>query len=126
MLLIFKSSMNKNKGHSKIECPLHWCGKWDLNPHANTDTSTSSLPVCRFQHPRKSACLLYQIILHLSSTKIYIFVFLFYAVAFTAFYLPAVTVTINVTLPKHLSSARRFRPRTRFPTQNTYPSNRTR
>ena len=67
----------KNKGHSKIECPLHWCGKWDLNPHANTDTSTSSLPVCRFQHPRKSACLLYQIILHLSSTKIYIFIFYF-------------------------------------------------
>ena len=48
----------KNKGHSKNECPLHWCGKWDLNPHANTDTSTSSLPVCRFQHPRKSAYLL--------------------------------------------------------------------
>lgn len=54
------------------------------------------------------------------------FRFLFYAVAFVAFYLPAVTVSINVTLPKHLSSARRFRPRTRFPTQNTYPSNRTR
>ena len=54
------------------------------------------------------------------------FRFLFYAVAFTAFYLSAVTVAINVTLPKHLSSARRFRPRTRFPTQNTYPSNRTR
>ena len=54
------------------------------------------------------------------------FRFLFYAVAFTAIYLPAVTVAINVTLPKHLSSALRFRPRTRFPTQNTYPSNRTR
>ena len=27
----------KNKGHSKNECPLHRCGKWDLNPHANTD-----------------------------------------------------------------------------------------
>ena len=60
----------KNKGHSKNECPLHWCGKWDLNPHANTDTSTSSLPVCRFQHPRKSAYLLYQNIALLSSTKI--------------------------------------------------------
>ena len=54
------------------------------------------------------------------------FRFLFYAVAFTVIYLPAVTVAINVTLPKHLSSALRFRPRTRFPTQNTYPSNRTR
>ena len=45
----------KIKDTRKNECPLHWCGKWDLNPHANTDTSTSSLPVCRFQHPRKSA-----------------------------------------------------------------------
>jgi len=43
MLLIFESSMNKNKGHSKIECPLHWCGKWDLNPHANTDWGTWGL-----------------------------------------------------------------------------------
>ena len=30
-----------------------WCERWDLNPHDLTDTSTSSLPVCRFQHARK-------------------------------------------------------------------------
>lgn len=54
------------------------------------------------------------------------FRFLFYVLAFATFYLYAVTVAINVILPKHLSSARRFRPRTMFPTQNTYPSNRTR
>ena len=29
-----------------------WCERWDLNPHDLTDTSTSSLPVCRFQHAR--------------------------------------------------------------------------
>lgn len=30
-----------------------WCERWDLNPHDLTDTSTSSLPVCRFQHARE-------------------------------------------------------------------------
>ena len=37
-ICLLYTSMNKNKGHPKIECPLHWCGKWYLNPHANTDT----------------------------------------------------------------------------------------
>ena len=36
----------KNKGHSKTECPLHWCGKWDLNPHTNTDRGTRGLSAC--------------------------------------------------------------------------------
>ena len=31
-----------------------WCERWDLNPHVYSDTSTSSLPVCRFQHARLS------------------------------------------------------------------------
>ena len=32
---------------------FYWCERWDLNPHDLTDTSTSSLPVCRFQHARE-------------------------------------------------------------------------
>ena len=71
-----KSPLQKNTTTQRVVV-FFWCERWDLNPHDLTDTSTSSLPVCRFQHPRKSACLLYQIILHLSSTKIYIFVFYF-------------------------------------------------
>ena len=29
-----------------------WCERWDLNPHDLTNTGTSSLPVCLFQHAR--------------------------------------------------------------------------
>ena len=39
----------KIKDTRKIECPLHWCGKWDLSPHANTDRGTRGLSAC----PRK-------------------------------------------------------------------------
>ena len=30
-----------------------WCGWRESNPHAHTDTSTSSLPVYQFQHSRE-------------------------------------------------------------------------
>lgn len=29
---------------------LFWCRRWDLNPHALTNNSTSSYPVYQFQH----------------------------------------------------------------------------
>lgn len=31
---------------------LYWCGTRDLNPYAHKDTTTSTLPVCRFQQFR--------------------------------------------------------------------------
>ena len=33
---------------------FYWCGQRDSNPYTRSDTSTSSLPVCQFQHSRKS------------------------------------------------------------------------
>ena len=41
-----------------------WCGRWDLNPHV-IDTRTSNVPVCRFQHFRKSHLTARKILAHL-------------------------------------------------------------
>ena len=46
-------SHEKKQRHQKVSL-LFWCERWDLNPHVYSDTSTSSLPVCRFQHARLS------------------------------------------------------------------------
>ena len=47
---------NTGKNPEALRLPgfLFWCGKWDLNPHVLTNTGTSSLPVCLFQHSRSS------------------------------------------------------------------------
>ena len=44
---------HQQKKTSKRMSLFCWCERWDLNPHDLTDTSTSSLPVCRFQHARE-------------------------------------------------------------------------
>lgn len=43
-----------------------WCAWWDLNPYALTNTSTSSSPVCLFQHTRINhlLCLLFKVVSH--------------------------------------------------------------
>ena len=46
-----KSPLQKNTTTQRVVV-FFWCERWDLNPHDLTDTSTSSLPVCRFQHAR--------------------------------------------------------------------------
>ena len=46
-----KCRTKKEEAHERVSL-LFWCERWDLNPHDLTDTSTSSLPVCRFQHAR--------------------------------------------------------------------------
>lgn len=52
-LLHSKSAAPAKKRHPKGCLFFCWCERWDLNPHDLTDTSTSSLPVCRFQHARE-------------------------------------------------------------------------
>lgn len=52
-LLHSKSAAPAKKETSKRMSLFCWCERWDLNPHDLTDTSTSSLPVCRFQHARE-------------------------------------------------------------------------
>ena len=47
-----KCRTKKEEAHERVSL-LFWCERWDLNPHDLTDTSTSSLPVCRFQHARE-------------------------------------------------------------------------
>lgn len=42
------------KRRSKVNFAPTWCGWRESNPHAHTDTSTSSLPVYQFQHSRRS------------------------------------------------------------------------
>ena len=43
-----------------------WCAWWDLNPYALANTSTSSSPVCLFQHTRINhlLCLLFKVVSH--------------------------------------------------------------
>lgn len=52
-LLHSKSAAPAKKETSFWMSLFCWCERWDLNPHDLTDTSTSSLPVCRFQHARE-------------------------------------------------------------------------
>ena len=49
----FKSHRERQKKRHPKGCLFFWCERWDLNPHVHSNTSTSSLPVCRFQHARK-------------------------------------------------------------------------
>ena len=39
----------------KVSRLIRHCGRWDLNPHANTCTRSLVLPVCQFQHSRISS-----------------------------------------------------------------------
>ena len=53
--LVFKSHCEYQKiKDARRASFIFWCERWDLNPHVYSDTSTSSLPVCRFQHARLS------------------------------------------------------------------------
>ena len=47
-----KSHRERQKERHPKGCLSFWCERWDLNPHVHSNTSTSSLPVCRFQHAR--------------------------------------------------------------------------
>ena len=50
----YKKKLDTNQDTHCIKIGVQlWCERWDLNPHDLTDTSTSSLPVCRFQHARE-------------------------------------------------------------------------
>ena len=55
-LALFQLRTPKACSHQKKTPPVggvfFWCERWDLNPHVHSNTSTSSLPVCRFQHAR--------------------------------------------------------------------------
>ena len=73
-LSLVKSEAEISKNPECIRIRDFWCGWRESNPHAHTDTSTSSLPVYQFQHSRKmrptfeSQGLLYLLWLDLSTT----------------------------------------------------------
>ena len=69
-----EKKLQNAKKRQDISPVSFWCGWRESNPHAHTDTSTSSLPVYQFQHSRKmrpafeSQGLLYLLWLNLSTT----------------------------------------------------------
>ena len=49
------ASETKKEQVFRLALILFQCGRWDLNPHANTSTRSLVLPVCQFQHFRMCA-----------------------------------------------------------------------
>ena len=50
--LLHSKSAAPTKRDTRLCVSFCWCERWDLNPHDLTNTGTSSLPVCLFQHAR--------------------------------------------------------------------------
>ena len=76
MIYTIVISYIKNKETSSTLVSLFLiCGRWDLNPHANTSTRSLVLPVCQFQHFREQD--IYYILFFILSTTFLTFYIIF-------------------------------------------------